>query len=915
MVVSNTYTRAGYGNEVNMAGAAATDVNSVREESPWMEPQDRVEFSRDFQRRMSSAGGSDDWQKARLDAMRNTFRCPHPGVALHFGVPQQARPLPCTGPAFHTAAPSKACAPHPATVTGKISPQVTPSDREKVMRATETRDNDAGELKALKKEYRDIYLEAGRERENAKKAAARGNCTLEDGSRQVVSTLENGNRQVTTLGQDGSRKSVQLNAQYPERVLIEKQGPPRKDARGADIPGETSRVALKGTDIVIGPDWYGSMRGRGSSTSYRLDDQGQVQKIHFFNNEGSQSGMKFTYSRAGKDGRLLTKEEDIKATPEELEEAERGDEFAWIRGHIHQNGNYRDPQGRKIDGAGQKVAVLEGDVDELSGNLGSHAGMVMDIINSKEAGVAPGAQGRFFEAGAYKDTYLLPGFSSFKTPPQEKLIDDNKDALTRELDRAMRFDKRVVPDLERVLDAQKHGGGLSVLNMSYGENPDYYMNQVLSLLSMAEPGKGDRYACPGLRKTLLGDSRMCTPSNETGDEKRARQTEEMKKVAGFVRERMEDPKGSFQQALGEYRKVLSQLADAGVTVVLAAGNGHEEGPRASSSLEKGLPAWDSVSPGASLNFYGRSKDIVTVGASGSRGTPGNYDDDEVAGFSARGEGEKGQNPTLVAPGMKQKSLMKGFLNDGTSMAAPHVAGVIALMKQADPTLRTSDIVDILTKTAARLSQGAAASGAGEVDPEAAVREVLRRAGRPPAAPAGDGVAMPGARKTLDLSLNNGVRQSFDEYLSRNPAMVPKLKQYEAVSGATDRYNCIANSVRDENEVILPRITVNEYDKFYARNGFTPMESLDYSLLDGMEKVVLYGFTPSDGAAYDKIRNANDELPPDYRDPLCYHAIVQEKDGTWSSKMGAHERIRVLDPDELGGGLYGNPVRVYIRKRP
>ncbi len=212
-------------------------------------------------------------------------------------------------------------------------------------------------------------------------------------------------------------------------------------------------------------------------------------------------------------------------------------------------------------------------------------------------------------------------------------------------------------------------------------------------------------------------------------------------------------------------------------------------------------------------------------------------------------------------------------------------------------------------------QGRAAAYA---DSTKALRNFMRHAFRKPVSPnaAPETEAQKtGARKSLDLSLNPEVRRSFDEYLRKRPTEVPRLKQYEAVSEATKKYNCIANSVRDENQIIPPEITVDRYDKFYEKYGFKPLDNLDYSLQDGYEKVVLYGFKPSDGEAYTMRKNANDELPPGYKDPLCYHAIVQEKDGTWSSKMGKDERIRVLDPDELGGGLYGNPVRVYVRKRP
>ncbi len=65
---------------------------------------------------------------------------------------------------------------------------------------------------------------------------------------------------------------------------------------------------------------------------------------------------------------------------------------------------------------------------------------------------------------------------------------------------------------------------------------------------------------------------------------------------------------------------------------------------------------------------------------------------------------------------------------GTSMASPHVAGVVALMLQVDPTLTTEEARDILAATA-RPFDGFSfqAQGHGLVDVEAALAETHRRA--------------------------------------------------------------------------------------------------------------------------------------------------------------------------------------------
>lgn len=187
----------------------------------------------------------------------------------------------------------------------------------------------------------------------------------------------------------------------------------------------------------------------------------------------------------------------------------------------------------------------------------------------------------------------------------------------------------------------------------------------------------------------------------------------------------------------------------------------------------------------------------------------------------------------------------------------------------------------------------------------------------------DHKAAPGeVRKRLDTRAHPEVRKAFDKYLREHQQDLPRLtpEKYEAVSGATDGkdgkpvFNCIANSVRNEKDIIEPKVFMDKFDEFYGEHGFKPIDTLDYSLQEGVEKVVLYGFTPSDGKNYEIRRGA---WGPDYENhqsPLCYHAVIQDEDGMFSSKMGSHERIRVADPEDLGGGLYGHPVRVYTRPR-
>ncbi len=144
------------------------------------------------------------------------------------------------------------------------------------------------------------------------------------------------------------------------------------------------------------------------------------------------------------------------------------------------------------------------------------------------------------------------------------------------------------------------------------------------------------------------------------------------------------------------------LTDAGVNVVFSAGN---------------------TGPGAhTLNPYAVAPWVISVGATDTKG--------HLASFSSRGDFANAMfHPTLVAPGVNVVSLRgSGIANvtgatglanadsqrlsatelpyyttaNGTSFSAPQVAGAIALMLEANPSLLPSQVKDILQRTATPL---------------------------------------------------------------------------------------------------------------------------------------------------------------------------------------------------------------------
>lgn len=105
--------------------------------------------------------------------------------------------------------------------------------------------------------------------------------------------------------------------------------------------------------------------------------------------------------------------------------------------------------------------------------------------------------------------------------------------------------------------------------------------------------------------------------------------------------------------------------------------------------------------------------------------------DGVANFSSRGPSPWGDTrPHIIAPGVDIRSSLPGGvygLSNGTSMATPHVSGIVALLRSVSPTLSITRATSILTRTAVPLGDEIPNndSGWGRVDAFAAVSSVVR----------------------------------------------------------------------------------------------------------------------------------------------------------------------------------------------
>ena len=215
--------------------------------------------------------------------------------------------------------------------------------------------------------------------------------------------------------------------------------------------------------------------------------------------------------------------------------------------------------------------------------------------------------------------------------------------------------------------------------------------------------------------------------------------------------------GSEGTCTSPYRQAIAQANKRGSIVVVAAGNNNFD---------------------ASKSSPGNCEDVITVGATdknGKRSYFSNYGSrvDVSAPGGDRRPSSGGILSTLnagkIAPGKADYAEYQG-----TSMAAPHVAGIVALMKAVDPKLTYAQAKKVLQSTSQSVECDQSACGSGIVNAARAVQQV--RSDRE----AAEAAAAEAARKKAEeeaarkKAAEEAARKKAEEDAKRHQAPAPKV---------------------------------------------------------------------------------------------------------------------------------------------
>ncbi len=501
-----------------------------------------------------------------------------------------------------------------------------------------------------------------------------------------------------------------------EGRVISADSIPEKDTIGdpsVQINGrrEAAVLAKDGTlYVLVGNGDQAKLREVGSvraDGSYRLLD-GREGSI--FANEDVALGLGYNMPHnhfAGDLGKALKKNFEARAKENTQAYADR------LRKAIADK-KFVDPNGKPITGAGIKAVILEDtkDVEDGVRTRWDHAGQVAEMLDNKDVGIAPGVSSRGMtpplaksgpinfrnrmypieKAMKAREKELSEARDGKPVSPEELQADPTVKSLQTRLD-AIRAEQ--VREKEMLNKNPERLG--AHLRQVLADGIDKFSDGVEAIMKRNDPAErliniSDGASAASLFQYLQGH--LQGPERDrypqlTREILRFRQDgdTENQAIMRYIRHALDGGRED-EKALERWRDISRKAAESGRVIVIASSNTAPD-----ASLDPILPGW-------SFNDLAKSSHVLRTATANAQGTPDNNADDTIAFHSGRGDGR--WNPTVAIPADDLETpIMRRFsrINGGSSVAAPRLSGVVALMLQMNPNLSFDDIQSILREAA------------------------------------------------------------------------------------------------------------------------------------------------------------------------------------------------------------------------